>query len=155
MGFPPVPPVPPAAPSPGETCGSSTHTHTRACAHTEPVLLGNLQFAFENDHPLWFSAAVHVKTALNLSRNCWHTSVDVSPSTLCAIPRGRNKVLPPSPPFGAMREKLVAVHTSHPRTHCCWPLYPYASCFVNVTSHTPPPPSIPCLLNKAEICPSL
>lgn len=120
------------------------HTHTRACAHTEPVLLGNLQFAFENDHPLWFSAAVHVKTALNLSRNCWHTSVDVSPSTLCAIPRGRNKVLPPSPPLGAMREKLVAVHTSHPCTHCCWPLYPYASCFVNVTSPPHPPPYPAC-----------
>lgn len=143
-GLPSHPPVPPAVPSPTETCGSYTHT--------QPVLLGNLQFAFESDHPLWFSAAVHVKTALNSSRNRWHTSVDVFPSTPCWIPQGRSEVLLPLPPLGAVREKLVALHTSHPRTHCCWPLHPHASSFVNVSSRMHI--SIPSLLNRAEICPS-
>lgn len=92
-GLPSHLPFPPAH-SP-QSQGNVVHIHT----HTEPVLLGSLQFAFESDHPLQFSAAVHVKTALNSSRNCWHTSVDVSPSTLCSIPRGRSEVLPPLHPW--------------------------------------------------------
>jgi len=114
------------------------HTHTHTYTHTQPVLLGNLQFAFESDHPLWFSAAVHVKTALNSSRNCWHTSVDVSSSTPYTVPRVRSKVLPPSPPLGATREKPVALRTSHSLPLATLPRDSY----VNVTPcHMSPHPA--------------
>lgn len=97
--------------------------------HTESLFFG--KFAFGSAHPLRVSAAVHVKTALNSPRNCWHTSVGVSPSTLCSIPRGRREVLPPPPPLGATGERLVALHTPHPSHPLLWTLGPCATSFAN------------------------
>lgn len=48
-----------------------------APSNTVPVLEGNLQFVFDSSHLLHFCAAVHVKTTLNSSRNCLHSSADI------------------------------------------------------------------------------
>lgn len=124
----------------GETCSS--------CTHTQPVLLGNLQFAFESDHPLQFGAAVHVKTALNSSRNCWCTSGDVSPPAPCLIPQGRT-VLLPSSSQGLEGKKPMALCTSHLPLVTTLPTCQFFCMYNHV--HT----SVLCFLSKAVICPSL